>query len=89
MITGKECQHTMLLHDAQELDDHFRARSDHHLALPSFLGVVDAFQRVIEDGGFDHVGGVERLVGETVNEILKSRAQGLEVSARPLQVSLQ
>jgi hypothetical protein len=49
MIVGKECQHTMLLHDAQELDDHFRARSDHHLTLPSFLSVVDAFQRVIED----------------------------------------
>lgn len=81
MIGGKECQRTMLLHDTQELDDHFRARSDHRLTLPSFLGVVDAFQRVIEDGGFDHVCGVEQLIGETVNEILKSRAQGLEVSA--------
>lgn len=52
----------MLLHDAQHLDDHFRARSDQHLALPSFLGVVDAFQRIVENRCFDHGGGAGWLI---------------------------
>jgi hypothetical protein len=42
-------QHTVLLHDAQEFDDHFGAWSDQDLTLSGFLGVVDVFQRIIED----------------------------------------
>jgi hypothetical protein len=51
----------MFLHDVQKLDNHFRARSDQHLTLSSFLGVIYAFQRIVQDGSFDHFGcGRER-----------------------------
>lgn len=50
--------HTVFLHDAQELDDDLGAGSDQNLALAGLLGVVDALESVIEDGCFDHVGGV-------------------------------
>ena len=45
---------TVLLHDTQELDDDFRARSDEALTLASFLGVVDVLESVVQDGGADH-----------------------------------
>lgn len=48
-------RHTVSLHDAQELDDDLRARSDEHLALAALLGVVDGIERVVEDTGFDHL----------------------------------
>lgn len=47
----------MLLHDAQKLDDDFRAGSDHALTFASLLGVVDVLEGIVEDGGSDHVGG--------------------------------
>lgn len=46
----------MFLHNAQELDNNLRARSDQHLALSGFFGIVNAFQRIVEDRGFDHIG---------------------------------
>lgn len=48
-------QRTVSLHDAQELDDDLRARSDEHLALAALLGVVDGVERIVEDTGFDHL----------------------------------
>ena len=56
----------MLLHHSQELDNDLRARPDHDLALSSFLGMVDRFEGVVEDAGFDHFGGC------CVREILRS-----------------
>ena len=50
----------MLLHDAQELDDDFRARPDQYLALSRLFGIVDIFQRIIEDGSLDHDCGIDR-----------------------------
>ena len=49
----------MLLHNLKKLDDDLRAWPDHALPLPSFLGVVDGFERVIEDRGLDHGRGSE------------------------------
>lgn len=46
----------MLLHDTEELDNNLGAWSNKDLALSSFLGVVDALQGIVEDGGLDHDG---------------------------------
>lgn len=48
-------QRTVSLHDAQELDDDLRARSNEHLALAALLGVVDGIERIVEDTGLDHL----------------------------------
>lgn len=48
---------TVLLHDLEELDNDLGGRSDQDLALASLLGVVDALESVIENGGSDHFGG--------------------------------
>lgn len=52
---------TVLLHDLQELDDDLGAGPDQDLALAGLLGVVDAVERIVEDGGADHLGGVLRF----------------------------
>ena len=41
--------HTVLLHDAEELDDDLGARSDEDLSLSGLLGVVDGVERIVED----------------------------------------
>jgi len=64
----------MLLHDLQELDNDLGSRTNHDLALSRLLGVVDAVEGIVENGGANHLAGV----GGT--EILKS--EGIEVSAR-------
>ena len=48
---------TVLLHDAEELDDDFRAGPDHALTLAGLLGVVDVFEGIVQDGCSDHFGG--------------------------------
>ena len=58
----------MLLHDLEELDNDLGGGTDQDLALAGLLGVVDAVEGIVEDGGADHFGGV---VVRT--EILKSR----------------
>ena len=40
---------TVLLHDAEELDNDLRAGSDQDLALSSLLSVVDTIERIIEN----------------------------------------
>lgn len=45
----------MLLHDTEELDNDLGAWSDENLALSLLLGVVDGVQRIVEDGGSDHL----------------------------------
>lgn len=52
---------TMLLHHSQELHNNLRARSDHDLTLASLLGVVDGFERIVQNGCFDHDSGIEIL----------------------------
>ena len=47
-------EHTVLLHDLQELHNHLRARADEDLALAGLLGVVDGVERIVEDGCLDH-----------------------------------
>lgn len=54
-------QHTVLLHDSEELDNDLGARSDQDLAATGLLGVVDGVKRIVEDGGADHFGGVVEL----------------------------
>ena len=51
----------MLLHDVQETDDDLGGRADQDLALAGLLGVVDGVQRIVEDGGLDHFGGVVEM----------------------------
>ena len=51
----------MLLHNPQEFHNHVRARANHDLAFASLLGIVDGFERFVEDRCFDHDGGVEIL----------------------------
>lgn len=57
---------TVALHDLEELDDDLGGRSDQDLTLASLLGIVDGVERVVEDGGADHFGGLWGM------EILKS-----------------
>lgn len=44
----------MLLHNAQELDNNLRARSNEDLALAGLLGIVDGVERIVQNAGFDH-----------------------------------
>lgn len=65
----------MALHHLQEFDDDLAARADEDLALATLLGVVDGIERIVEDGGLNHDGGV------CGREILKALKMRLEVSA--------
>lgn len=49
-------QHTVFLHGLKEFDNNLRAWSDQNLALSSFLGIIDTFQRIVEDRSLDHDG---------------------------------
>ena len=49
----------MLLHHREELDDDLGAGADEDLALAALLGVVDGVERIVEDGGLDHFGGLD------------------------------
>jgi hypothetical protein len=72
------------LHDLQELDNDLGRGPDHDLALAGLLGVVDAVEGIVQDGGADHFGGC----GVVEMEILKS-SRGYEVSASvPKRVTL-
>jgi hypothetical protein len=51
----------MALHHSQELDDDLGAGSNEDLALAGLLGVVDGVERIVEDGGLDHVGEYRRF----------------------------
>lgn len=53
----KKIKPTVLLHDAEELDNDLGARSDQDLALTGLLGVVDGVERIVEDGSSDHFDG--------------------------------
>ena len=57
----KKIVRTVLLHDAEELDNDLGGRTDQDLALASLLGVVDGVKRIVKDGGLDHFGGVWRF----------------------------
>ena len=50
-------QHTVLLHDTEELDDDLGRWSNKDLSLSRLLGVVDGVERIVEDRGLDHVCG--------------------------------
>lgn len=52
---------TVLLHNAQELDNDLGRRSDEDLSLASLLGIVDGVQAVVKDGGLDHFVGIWRI----------------------------
>jgi hypothetical protein len=56
----KRLAHTVLLHHREELDDDLGAGADEHLALAALLGVVDGVERIVEDGGLDHFGGLNK-----------------------------
>lgn len=75
---------TVFLHDAQELDNDLRTRSDQHLSLSGLLGVVHAVERIVQDTGSDHLGGC------ALNEILKSKIYDLRyLLIQRVSVSLQ
>lgn len=57
---------TVLLHDAQELDDNLGARPDQDLPLSSLLGIVDGVQAIVKDGCFDHFVGIVGLSRKVV-----------------------
>jgi len=46
-------RHTVLLHNAEELDDDLGAWSDQDLSLSGLLGIVDGIERIVEDGGLN------------------------------------
>ena len=56
----KRWAHTVLLHHREELDDDLGAGADEDLALAALLGVVDGVERIVEDGGLDHFGGLNK-----------------------------
>ena len=55
-------ERTVTLHDLEELDDDLGAGADHDLAFAGLLGVVDAVEGIVEDGGADHLGGCEEIL---------------------------
>ena len=48
----------MLLHHLQELDNDLGTGANQDLALATLLGIVDALERIVQDGRADHVGGI-------------------------------
>lgn len=52
------CWHTVLLHDREEFDNDLGAGSDQDLALAGLLSVVDGIERIVQDTGADHGGGI-------------------------------
>ena len=54
-------RHTVLLHDAEELDNDLGGRPDQDLALASLLGIVDRIQAIVKDASLDHIGGAMRF----------------------------
>ena len=42
-------KHTVLLHDAEELDDDLGAGPDQDLSLSGLLGIVNGIERIVED----------------------------------------
>lgn len=61
-VEKKTCMHTVLLHHSEELDDGLGRRADENLALAGLLGVVDGVERIVEDGGLDHFGGLDEIL---------------------------
>ena len=55
----------MLLHDTQEFDDDFGAWADEDLSLPSFFGVVNGIERIIENTCLDHCCGQSEILNST------------------------
>ena len=53
---------TVSLHHTQELDNNLRAGTYQDLTLARFLGVIDGVERIVENAGLDHFGGVVRLL---------------------------
>lgn len=73
----------MALHNTQKLDNDLRAGSDEDLALAGLFGIVDGVERIVQDAGLDHCGGVrmERVVvGEWIREMRFSTLARVEVS---------
>jgi hypothetical protein len=50
-------EHTVSLHDAQELDNDLGRRPNEDLSLTSLLGIVDGVQAVVENRSLDHCDG--------------------------------
>jgi hypothetical protein len=42
-------QHTVFLHDTEELDDNLGRRADQDLSLSRLLSVVDGIERIVQD----------------------------------------
>jgi len=61
-----EKNHTVLLHDAQELDDDLGAGTNEDLALAALLGVVDGIERIVKDGSLDHFDGLAEILKRRV-----------------------
>lgn len=59
----------MFLHDAEELHNDLRARSDKDLAFSGLFGVVDSIESIIEDASFDHRGRFEILSSMVRDEV--------------------
>ena len=46
---------TMLLHDKEELDYHFRGWPNHDLSLPTLLSIVHALESIIQNTDSHHL----------------------------------
>jgi len=72
----------VLLHDRQEFDDDLGAGSNHDLTLAGLLGIVDALEGIVKDGGSDHLGGIEgSRFSSRENEDLRCLSRKLLVSS--------
>ncbi len=52
----------MLLHHAQELNNDLRAWPDQNLSLAGLLCVIDSIERIVENTGLDHLGGLIEIL---------------------------
>lgn len=53
---SNKCRLTVLLHHAKEFDNDLGAWSNHALTFSSLLGIVDALERIVQDGCANHDG---------------------------------
>lgn len=76
---------TVLHHHGQEADDHFGARPDEHLAFPTFLCIVDAFESIGQNVHPHHGAcrkGSSECTGLFGTEILSSASLNANFSSK-------
>lgn len=72
----------MSLHHAQELDNNLRARTYQDLTLACLLGIVDGVERIVENAGLDHFGGVVGLLEHGVSGLWEVGGRDSQLDTR-------